>query len=128
MLGNRKSLLKMYEPREEVEEVQQFGNLDAAVDQLVFARSKEKKDKMKGDSEAARRSGGHDQGGARFNRLYFAWPLHLRSIVPQHVFLHISYVYQSKSPRRITGRWAGIDSLSAICFIACSSNISKAKN
>ena len=68
MLGNRESRLKMYEPREEVEEVQQFGNLDAAVDQLVFARSKEKKDKMKRDSAASRRSGGHDQGGARFNR------------------------------------------------------------
>ena len=74
MLGNRESRLKMYEPREEVEEVQQqFGNLDAAVDRLVFARSKEKRDKMKGDSAASRRSGGHDQGGARFNRLPFAW-------------------------------------------------------
>ena len=60
----------MHEPREEVEEVQQFGNLDAAVDQLVFARSKEKKDKMKGDSaEGQRRSGGQNQGGARFNKL-----------------------------------------------------------
>ena len=67
MLGNRESRLKMYEPREEVEEVQQFGNLDAAVDQLVFARSKEKKkDKMKKDSAASRRSEGQNQGGARF--------------------------------------------------------------
>ena len=75
MLGNRQSRLKMYEPREEVEEVQQFGNLDAAVDQLVFARSKEKKDKMKKDSAASRRSEGQNQGGARlsrFKRLHFA--------------------------------------------------------
>ena len=80
MLGNRESRLKMYEPREEVEEVQ-FGNLDAAVDQLVFARSKEKKDKMKRDSAASRRSDGQQQGGARFNRLHYAWPLpaHLKN-------------------------------------------------
>ena len=40
----------MYEEtREEVDDVQ-FGNLDAAVDQLIFARSKENdKEKMKRD-------------------------------------------------------------------------------
>ena len=68
MLGNRESRLKMYEPRGEVEEVQ-FGNLDAAVDQLVFARSKEKQDKMKGDSAASRRSEGHNQEGGSIQRI-----------------------------------------------------------
>ena len=48
----------MYETREEVDEVQ-FGNLDAAVDQLIFARSKEQ-DKMKRDPES-RRSGHHSE-------------------------------------------------------------------
>ena len=49
----------MYESREEVDEVQ-FGNLDAAVDQLIFARSKEQ-DKMKRDPESRRRSGHHSE-------------------------------------------------------------------
>ena len=46
----------MYEEtREEVDDVQ-FGNLDAAVDQLIFARSKENdKEKMKRDPDSGSR-------------------------------------------------------------------------
>ena len=43
----------MYETREEVEDVH-FGNLDAAVDQLIFARSRPQ-DKMKRDPKSGSR-------------------------------------------------------------------------
>ena len=45
----------MYDTSEEVDEVQ-FGNLDAAIDQLIFARSSAK-EKMKRDPESRSRSG-----------------------------------------------------------------------